>query len=593
MAHLGPAGMPMMWYPPGSTWDMSMGGSTMSLNHPSMWNYPLGYPPAQILPPHYPGAFSRPHSPARSLKSGRRSRAPSPSPSLKSRKSLASSRSRSRRSPGSPSDASSEDSDDSDIDDRLSRGSRSTRRGSVTRNPRQRSYHEDDGSRSLLSRNRRERLLSEERVLSNEDHRSESHPSKRYPTSSRNYQEEFPPSSVNSRRRYSQDERSVAKPTARLERVQNGGYRDRRKRSSDDESSDRRSTTLPGRSRVTSSSDDHFERAEIALRQKEAEARVKRGSSLRRDSVLDDSAGVGRRDSRRSSIDSDAQISRRASSRDTISRRGEEAGERVAGEGKLEEDERTGRSSQRVQRTRDPSRDRENTPKKRESSLRRDGSLDEMERSSGKRSSGRSSLESDSQSSKKTLPRDTAARRSRESEDRDVSQVSRRSQETESSKDGSRDTPRRRKIEAGPIEASLDDRGSSAEKVSAEKPVEKARTMEIPKEEWPCEHCTFINNVNDRVCVVCCKTRSSALPPENPEDAESVPDAPSIPEEAQPSKSGSVASSNVSEPSPDLEKKTSLLKVSNSEESGDSGSARNKGRTRRKISFSFGTKSFK
>ena len=152
MAHLGPGGMPIMWYPPNPPWDVTMGGSTMSLNHPAMWGYPMGFPPSQMLPPHYPGSLSRPHSPARSVKSSRRSRVASPSPSLKSRKSLAS-RSRSRRSQGSPSDASSEDSGDSDFDDRLSK---SSRRGSVSRSTRQRSYHEDDGSRSLLNRNRRE-----------------------------------------------------------------------------------------------------------------------------------------------------------------------------------------------------------------------------------------------------------------------------------------------------------------------------------------------------------------------------------------------------------------------------------------------------
>lgn len=155
MAHLGPGGMPMMWYPPNPQWDMSMGGSTMSLNHPPMWAYPMGYPPSQMLPPHYPATLSRPHSPARSVKSSRRSRAASPSPSLKSRKSLAS-RSRSRRSQGSPSDASSEDSGESDFDDRLSKSSRGTRRGSVSRSARQRSYHEDDSARNLLNRNRRE-----------------------------------------------------------------------------------------------------------------------------------------------------------------------------------------------------------------------------------------------------------------------------------------------------------------------------------------------------------------------------------------------------------------------------------------------------
>lgn len=85
-------------------------------------------------------------------------------------------------------------------------------------------------------------------------------------------------------------------------------------------------------------------------------------------------------------------------------------------------------------------------------------------------------------------------------------------------------------------------------------------------EEWACEHCTFINEAKERVCVVCYKTKASALP------------VTPIPETTPTS---FIAG---------LEKKMSTLKVSNSEESGDSGSTKNKGRIRRKISFSFGTK---
>lgn len=144
----------MIWYPTGNHWEPTFGGSTMSLNHPHMWGYPMGYPQPQMLPPHYPGTLSRPHSPARSIKSSRRSRAASPSPSLKSRKSAAS-RSRRRRSPGSPSDASSENSDESDFDDRLSRGSRRMRHDSFSRS-KPRGFQDDDGNKALLSRHRRE-----------------------------------------------------------------------------------------------------------------------------------------------------------------------------------------------------------------------------------------------------------------------------------------------------------------------------------------------------------------------------------------------------------------------------------------------------
>lgn len=93
-------------------------------------------------------------------------------------------------------------------------------------------------------------------------------------------------------------------------------------------------------------------------------------------------------------------------------------------------------------------------------------------------------------------------------------------------------------------------------------------------EEWACEHCTFVNEAKIRVCIVCCKTKRNALPP---------------------------SPTNISDPpmnavetvSPDIDKQTPILKTSNSEESGDSIAAQSKGRMRRKISFSFGTKIFK
>lgn len=92
-------------------------------------------------------------------------------------------------------------------------------------------------------------------------------------------------------------------------------------------------------------------------------------------------------------------------------------------------------------------------------------------------------------------------------------------------------------------------------------------------EEWPCEHCTFINEAKDKVCAVCCKTRSSALPSANAEDDQNTAAA-------------SISSPDVRDRPPG-----SLVKISNSEESGDSANPGNgKGRTRRKISFSFGTK---
>ncbi|CAL1675934.1 unnamed protein product [Lasius platythorax] len=555
MAHLGPSGVPMMWYPPTNSWDVPMSGSTVSLHHPSMWSYPMGYPSAQMLPPHYPGSLSRAHSPARSVKSSRRSRQPSPSPSLKSKKSYAS-RSRSRRSPGSPSDASSENSDESDIDDRLSRGSRS-RRESLSRSIRQRNYHDDD-ARSLMSRSRRERLMSEERVMSGEDQWSESPSSKRYSTPSRSY-----------------DDRSVSK-IDRIERVQNGTYRDRRRRSTDDESSDRR-INAPSRTRVTSSSDDHFERVENAL---------KRASSLRRDIMLDDH----RRDSRRSSFESDNQI-RKTPSRDVTSpkkvprerthllERQSSQGDSDRDRSRANKDEVESRSARREQLIRDVSRERE-IHAKRESSQRRD-TLDDLERISTKRSSRRSSLESDSQGSRKIASNETPIKKHEEKTTGDLQNRQRSIEKSQQLEDSIRTAEAQQKRQDGvdikqqqqqqqvrrsqsredPKTAKRDAVESASSKKIASN--ETVGLMEIPKEEWACEHCTFINKIRDRVCVVCCKTKSSALPPSTLND-----DPLQAPK--------SETSSNVGDPGPDLEKRTNLLKISNSEESGDSGSIKNK-----------------
>lgn len=146
---LGGVNAPFMWYPvPG----LRESGSCQGLNfhqqqQQPFWGYPMGYQPQ-----FYPSAFtslSRPQSPATSVKSARRYKPPSPSPSLKSRRSLVSAKlGRHRRSPDSPLDASSEDSEDSDLDDRLSRSSRTSKRESANRS-RNGNYRDD------LSRNKR------------------------------------------------------------------------------------------------------------------------------------------------------------------------------------------------------------------------------------------------------------------------------------------------------------------------------------------------------------------------------------------------------------------------------------------------------
>lgn len=391
--------------------------------------------------------------------------------------------------------------------------------------------------------------MSEERLTSAEDQWSESASGKRYPT--RNHDE----SSKASGRRYGYEDPPTPKADPRLDRVQSATYRDRRRRSTDEESSDRK-VNAPGRARVTSSSDDRFEKVENTSR---------RASSLRRDVTLDDlERSSSRRDSRRSSFDSDIQV-RKTPSRDVTSPR------------------RT---------PTDVSRDISS----RSSSQRRDVSED-LDGVSAKRSSGRSSFESNNQNSRKTTretsvtirdipktisdPRVAERQRSIEKDQlvRDSSRTVDVQQKKQDSADVKRQEARRSQEDAKATK--MVDR--TIENASSRK-IDAASRMEIPKEEWACEHCTFINKINDRVCVVCCKTKSSALPPSKPDNDLEVAGQSAVPQVQAKSAESSVG---------DLEKRSNLLKISNSEESGDNGSVKNKGRLRRKISFSFGTKSSK
>lgn len=435
--------------------------------------------------------------------------------------------------------------------------------------------------------------MSEERVVtSTEDQWSESQSMKRYPMSPKGY-DEFQKNSLNSRRRYEQDDRRLSRADSRLDRnIQNGSYR--RKRSTDDDSSDRRSS-LQTRSRMTSSSDDHFERSEMLPRRRDDEAR--RASSVRRDIVnLDNLERSSRRDSRRSSIDSDAHemTRRRTPSRDSFP-------EKIQGiddarpvrdvEGDAP------RAARNLLPSRESSQDR-NVATKREPSLRRQTSSEEMERSSLKRALSRENV-------KRTPSREGDPRKIRENDElvsknqeeaRDVGRSNVETAKKRSGEDG--EDPRKtgnegiKRLERTGRSAGKEEKRERAttnadQENSSKDGNERGTTMEIPKEEWACEHCTFINNIKDRVCVVCCKTRSSALPPSTEENMDHVPsDLSEIPKNES-----ATASSNINDPSPDLEKRTSLLKISNSEESGDSVSTKSKGRARRKISFSFGTKS--
>lgn len=436
-----------------------------------------------------------------------------------------------------------------------------------------------------------------------EDKWSESPSSKQYSTSSRSHDEFQKSNTVSPGRRY--DDRSASKMEPRLDpRTQNGTYRNHRRRSTDDESSDRKVNTT-SRARVTSSSDDHFERVENAL---------KRASSLRRDIMLDDLERSSiRRDSRRSSFESDGQI-RKTPSRDVTSpKRTSEERTRLlerqsSQKGHLDKDranmdEVESRSIRRQQQIRDASREREFLAR-RESSWRKD-TFDDVDRTSNKRSSGRSSLESDNQALRKTPSKEMLLKKQGDKEDRDLSkaigdlQVTDRQQSIDKdrqSKDSIRTAEGQQKkqdiemkqqqmqrtsqFQKEPKAANKDTVESTSASSKQITPDETVGVMEIPKEEWACEHCTFINKINDRVCVVCCKTRSNALLPST---LNNDPVAGTIEPRAK-----NEASNNVGNPNHDPEKKTK--KISNSEESGDSGSVRNKGRPKRKISFSFGTK---
>lgn len=424
-----------------------------------------------------------------------------------------------------------------------------------------------------------------------EDQWSESPSSKRY-SSSRSYDELQKSNTISSGRHH--DDRSVSKMDPR---IQNGTYRDHRRRSTDDESSDRK-VNAPSRTRVTNSSDNHFERVENAL---------KRASSLRRDIMLDDlERSSTRRDSRRSSFESDGQI-RKTPSRDVTSPKRIERTrllERQSSQGGHSDRDRANideesRSVRRELQMRDVSRERELLARR--ESFRRKDTLDDLDRTSNKRGSGRSSFESDNQGLRKTPSKEIPIRKHGDKEDLNLPETIGDLQIADRQRLIDKDCQSKDLIRPAEVQQKRQDntetkqqqaqtsqsqkeakaaKGDIVESASSKK-IEAVNVMEIPKEEWACEHCTFINKINDRVCVVCCKTKSSALPLSTLNDD-------SVAGQIEPQAPKNGTSNNVGDPGLDLKKQTK--KISNSEESGDSGSVKNKGRPKRKISFSFGTK---
>ncbi|XP_014615373.1 PREDICTED: uncharacterized protein LOC106793178 isoform X6 [Polistes canadensis] len=556
MAQLNPSGMPMMWYPTNNPWDGSISGSTLSLNHPpppaaALWAYPMGYHPSQMLPPHYPGTLSRAHSPARSLKSqNRRSRPPSPSPSIKSRKSIVS-RSRSRISPGSPSDASSEDSEESDFDDRLSRGSRTIRRGSVTRNNRQRSYQDNDTSRSLLSRSRRERLTSEDRMTSNEEQWSENQSSRRYSMSSRGCYEDSRRNTIDSR----------------LRKIENGSYRDdqrresrRTRKSTDEELSDRKSNptaTTMGKTRITSSSEDHFERSDKRTTlfydddnddNDEEEENEEEEKEKKKDEILSKKnsfRGIRDDDSRRS-------ISHKTSRRTSI-----------------ESDKLNLGSRDSFTLKRDTTADYESSIRNEELRKREDNVSTKRRTSSSSSFKRENSIDQTLENDTKNISTREISRK-RENDDR-ISSTRNKSLDQGISQINSNNNNNNNSIEIIETKSNTDNKKKSREN--------RKGTIELPADEWPCEHCTFINKITEKVCVICCKTRSSALPPDEnaSENIETnIEEIERVIENVDKQQQQQRVSSTNEDSNTDLEKKTNLLKISNSEESGDSGSTKNK-----------------
>ncbi|XP_011501181.1 PREDICTED: E3 ubiquitin-protein ligase RNF31-like [Ceratosolen solmsi marchali] len=444
-------GNQMMWYPPSNTWDGHnplMGGSNLNLSQVPMWsNHPMGYrlPGSQLLP--IPYSSSRCHSPARSLKSGRRSKVSSPSPSLKSRKSTASTLSRRRRSPNSPSDASSENSDESDFDDRMSRSSRQhiSRRNSVSsvKGSRSRAYHQDELIRS------RRNWRSEDRISSMEEQWIANHFSVNGNHGSRNSVIEDDKRSLSSSRRACDEDQSP-----RFHRIDS--LHGRSGQSTDDSTNGHHSyrqqqqelNNNNRRLKVMSSSDDYVDRK------------------------LHDRRGSLPRSASRALRDPDLE---KIELRNDKRKCGFNSADRFSSyEDSNGINQRTG--------------------------IPRCQASDKYEKQDT------SSLSPSSRRVPVSLTLDTP---------RIVDKSSRLSPTQEiwskiADNFSRSSTPDRRLIIQGERQISL---------MNEQKLIDENTNLilKVIKDEWPCEHCTFLNDPQDKICAVCCKTKSSELPPP-PED---------------------------------------------------------------------------
>ncbi|XP_031780562.1 microtubule-associated protein futsch isoform X1 [Nasonia vitripennis] len=489
VAHLGAMNSPMMWYPGVNLWDSpmgpTMGGSSLSLNQPPMWpGYPMGYgmPPPHLLPPHYPGMApsSRAHSPARSVKSGRRSKAPSPSPSLKSRKSTASTRSRIRRSPSSPSDASSEDSDESDFDDRMSRSSRyNGRRDSVSSaRARSRGYHQDE-----FARNKRN-WRSEDRINSLEEQWIANH----FPANgARPVDIEDDRRSLASNRRAHDEDSRLPDDVPLPNRYNRAGsvHAIRSGQSTDDSVSGPQRNGGGGRSKVTSSSDDYVDRQlpemrgtlprSMSRRTQEDGRQLRRGDSEEREGRID----------RKSCQSGSVRSGRLSSFEESDGVEQTAAGSRAYPSEKC----RQRSASSPPPQDRRPSRGR----------LHR-SPTPEKHKITERTASHRSPTPERRKVAEKPSPRSPTPEKRTRAPSRSA-------------------TPERRakpQEKKPPVAPSSEQKRSETPKRNGDST--RDLMQEVLRGEWPCEYCTFLNEPKDKVCAVCCKTKTSALPPPKQDD---------------------------------------------------------------------------
>ncbi|XP_014222174.1 uncharacterized protein LOC106649329 [Trichogramma pretiosum] len=519
---------PMMWYP--NPWDPhssqvaagqgGFGGSSMSLNH--AWPPASAYPGVPVSPypggPHYPGGIpqyqyrsqSRNHSPARSTRSGRRSKAPSPSPSVKSRKSTASNRSRLRRgssnnnnnnnTTSSPSDASFEDSDESDLDDRMSRCSRTHQYNSSAAVGRRDSI--GSGSRSKASSNKayyqdelgrsRKSWRSEDRINGFEEQWIAHH---------------FAPNGNNNAVDLEDDRRSVSSLRSGRSRHQHSSGRGNG-RADSEERQFQRQQLLSGQStddsatpyrdpttKVTSSSEDYNDHQ-----------RQRRATTTAADRAGTLPRSYGSRKSTASAYGREAAAANEARQRGNSE-------ERVDGGRRRSGSARTGRFS---------SYDESDGLEQSSRSTRDNNSEKSNKRSSTQESRRGSSGQDSNRKSRSFTPesnsREKSKLRSPTPEKRSTTSPSKHSRATSN---GEKQRQQEKKPPISPTsDGSKQRNGTKRSPDSTSSKSNQDLMSELMNGEWPCEHCTFLNDPKDKICAVCCKTKASALPPPRKSDDE-------------------------------------------------------------------------